>query len=192
MQNIEDDARSFGFRKYADPATHKVTWRITCKGCDRVESHGWGPTTSPALMVRNMRQQNWLITEGKPPICDQCRLAGRATKTAPTLHLVQTPKFEAAERALFGKTPGTPAAPPPSAPAAPKAAVAPPLPNTALAQALQAAVEAKKPPEPDIVLSGEDFAALKALCGETIGRLTALQKRLDRLALGNRGEASRS
>lgn len=73
LNEVEDQARGHGFRKVRvhDGDVHRVMWQIACSVCGKEERHGWDVRTSPALMVKNMRKANWIVS--KSPVCPDCR-----------------------------------------------------------------------------------------------------------------------
>lgn len=71
---IEQKAARAGFAKvYVRGDRSRVVWRLVCSGCQAVVDKGWGPQTSPELMVRNMRKQGWRVGGGASPLCPECR-----------------------------------------------------------------------------------------------------------------------
>jgi hypothetical protein len=74
LQAIEADAARAEFIKVKGPGdqAHTVRWEIVCSACDYREAKGWGPRTSPAIMVHNFRRLGWTAGRGTKPLCPSC------------------------------------------------------------------------------------------------------------------------
>jgi rhamnose utilization protein RhaD (predicted bifunctional aldolase and dehydrogenase) len=79
LLSIENDAAQFGFRKEATMFGDKIStrWALKCEGCGAVRTWGWGPKTSPELMVKNARKAEWTIDSRHGPMCQDCRRKDR-------------------------------------------------------------------------------------------------------------------
>ena len=91
--SIEKAAAKFGFTKVCLPGTHVVRWQIGCGFCDEVSQHGWNAETSPALMVKNMRRQSWLVEKNGPAKCPDCQTKERTMNAHVTTPVGPDPKI---------------------------------------------------------------------------------------------------
>ena len=101
LQEIEAGAARAGFAKVKGPRDHQhsVRWQIVCSACDHVETKGWGPRTSPEIMVRNFRRAGWTVGRGIRPLCPSCGSNREAKEVKDTPLVGPSPKIA---RRVFG------------------------------------------------------------------------------------------
>jgi hypothetical protein len=101
LQEIEAGAARAGFAKVKGPRDHQhsVRWQIVCSACDHVETKGWGPRTSPEIMVRNFRRAGWTVGRGIRPLCPSCSSNREAKEVKDTPLVGPSPKIA---RRVFG------------------------------------------------------------------------------------------
>lgn len=136
LQRIEYDAARYGFNKVRGPRApgqSKVAWQIKCSKCPRDFRAYWGPDTSPDLMVRNMRQRQWDVGRGERPLCPDC--AHPSKSKAPD----QKPEHQSFDRHM------------------------PPVPKTALFNALFKAVQISEEEDPKVLVHAKSAGAAEML-----------------------------
>jgi len=81
LASIERDAARAGFRKQL--LNGVGSWVIECSHCHAKFSASWSPQTSPALMIKNMRNKHWAVGNGTAPICATCINTNHTKRSRP-------------------------------------------------------------------------------------------------------------
>lgn len=90
LAEINIAADKYGFYKITDKATRNTRWGISCADCKVESTKGWPPSTSPELMVKNMRAMGWDVSKHNQPVCADClrRHTRGPARVAPPLTVV--------------------------------------------------------------------------------------------------------